>query len=89
MVENINFGAQKLADKVDPTTLASDQASESLRLELALHRSGHGQGARIEPLPPWKPDPFCWPPIDPICRDDRDPFPWENKPKPKPPRRRK
>lgn len=89
MVETFNTDARNLADKVDPTTLPADQANDSFRLELAHHKSGHVQGARIEPLPPWKPDPFCWPRTDPFCRDDQDPFPWENKPKPKPPRRRR
>lgn len=72
---------------------ASDDTANAFRLELAHHKPGHrgGGGARIEPIPPWTPDPICRPPFDPWC-DKPDPFPkpWPPKPhNPKPPGRKK
>ena len=63
-------------------------SKEAQRLQIAAARADVPDRTRIDPIPPWKPDPPCNWPFDPFCKPEDPPMPWDPKPKPKHPPKR-
>ena len=63
--------------------------AEKNSFRLAADLSIQDRPPKIEPIPPWKPDPICGP-FDPFCKPKDPPMPWDPpqpKPHPKKPRK--
>lgn len=83
---SLEFQKETSATALEEHSSQNALSTEAQQLRFAAARNEvPDKATRIDPIPPWKPDPPCNGPFDPFCRPDNPPMPWDPKPKPKHP----